>query len=101
MIRHKDRGLQLSLFKETDVKKIDETNEDLVATQLNTQRQLYTMYTGPQFDAGLVHSQVIVVLFICLFFSGTMPLFYPLIFGYLVLMYWYSKFMLLKFCQKS
>lgn len=42
-----------------------------------------------------------VFIFIVLFFSGTMPLFYPLCFAYLLVVYWHSKFMILKFCQKT
>ena len=41
------------------------------------------------------------VLFICMFYSSTMPLLYPLTLLFLTVMYVYSKFMLLKFCQKT
>lgn len=39
--------------------------------------------------------------FVTLFFSGTMPLLYPLCLGFIVVIFWYSKFMMLKFCQRS
>lgn len=46
----------------------------------------------------MVQSQVTTVLFICLFFSGTMPLLYPIALVYIVLIFWFSKFFMLKFC---
>lgn len=96
--RHRDRGYQLSLYAETDPDKLTDENSDQVRTQLLTQDQLYKLYTGPQFDGGLVLAQVVTVIFICLFYSSTMPLLYPICLIYLVLMYWYTKFMLLKYC---
>lgn len=41
------------------------------------------------------------MIFITLLFSISMPLLFPLCLGYMTLMYWYSKFMMFKFCQKT
>jgi len=44
---------------------------------------------------------VLTVVVICIFYSSTMPLLYPVCLMYIVFMYWYCKFMLLKYCQRS
>jgi len=46
----------------------------------------------------MILAQILTAMFITLFYSSTMPLLYPVCFVYLLVMYWYSKFMLLKFC---
>lgn len=97
--RYCDRGMKSSLYKVTDRRKLNDENSDQVSTNLITQKQLYQLYTGPQFRGGMVQSQVTTVIFICLFFSGTMPLLYPIALVYIVLIFWFSKFFMLKFCQ--
>lgn len=96
-----DRGLQLSLHLVTNPILVTQENSDLVSSKQLTQKQLQALYTGPQFDASMVQSQLMTSIFVTLFFSGTMPLLYPLCLAFLVAIYWYSKFMLLKFCQRS
>jgi hypothetical protein len=54
--RLQDRAFSSSLHLVTDPSKLDEANGDLVCTGLQTQRQLYNLYTGPQFDGGLIQS---------------------------------------------
>lgn len=100
-LRYYDRRFKSTLFKETNPEKWNETNSDEANSRQATQQSLNKLYTGAQFDGGLVQAQVLTVIGIALLYSSTMPLLYPVCFIFLVFMYWYSKFMLLKYCQKS
>lgn len=65
-----------------------------------TQEQVNQLNTGPEFNVVVVQSQVMTIIFLTLFFSSTMPLLYPLCFLFLVVMFYFSKFMILKICQR-
>ena len=59
------------------------------------------LYTGHPFSFGIIQAQIITILFVTLMYAGATPILYPLCFIYLILIYLYSKFFIVKYCSIS
>lgn len=61
-----------------------------------TQRELNHAYDGPEFTLADKYGEHLGVVFVCLLFSGGMPLMYIIAFLSFVAAYWLEKYYLLK-----
>ena len=46
-------------------------------------------------------AKIMMLMFVCIMYSGGMPFLYPLCLCILLINYWYNKYMLLKYCQRN
>lgn len=59
------------------------------------------LYTGTQIEIGYKFGIVFTSIFCCLMFSNALPILYPITAFYFLFTYWYDKFCLLKFNQRT
>lgn len=101
LARHSDRGFKDEIVKVVTKNKQNNQKEEVILSKMVTQTQLNELYTGPEFDQGLVLAQIQLTMLISTVACAFAPIVLPVTLVLLTFIYWYSKYMLLKFNSKG
>jgi hypothetical protein len=82
-------------------KKLNENGQDGVNTKQVRQKDLETLYTGPQIEAGEKFAQTFNSISVCLMYSTGLPILYAISFIFFLVAYSFNKVMLLRFYQTT
>ena len=79
----------------------DGEENDKIITSKDNQGEVNDLYTGPSFQFSQSQATVLLLITTPIFFSGAVPLLFPIALAFMSLLYWHDKLLLLKVCQKT
>lgn len=99
--RYKDRGYKSNIYQSDE--ELDDIydesniqNDEVNSLTQKIQRNLNDLYTGHIFEVSFMQAHIITIVFVCLMFSGGMPLLYFVCTAYLMAIFFFSKVVILK-----